>query len=260
MTYEAYLRGAERTLIEGWDFSALDNRMVEQPPPWDYRRLVTDHIGAANRLLDMGTGGGEFLASLDRLPAGVTATEGHPPNVEVAKRRLEPLGVAVVPLPEAADAPLPLPDNAFDLVINRHEYYDPQEVRRILAPGGVFVTQQVGGADVADLNTALAAGPPDFGDWTLDTARRQLTEAGFDITHAQTAQCRGEFRDIGAVLIYLKLVPWQIPGYDQDAYEPRLRALHDRITEQGPLTVSHHRFLLTARRPALSDTRQEPAG
>ena len=41
------------------------------------------------------------------------------------------------------DKPLPFADNSFDLVLNRHDSYDVNEVRRVLKPGGYFITQDV---------------------------------------------------------------------------------------------------------------------
>ncbi|CAM3261815.1 hypothetical protein OCAE111667_00205 [Occultella aeris] len=49
---------------------------------------------------------------------------------------------------------LPLPDATFAVVLDRHEAYDPAEVSRVLAPGGGFLTQQVGSADGTRLNVA----------------------------------------------------------------------------------------------------------
>ena len=37
------------------------------------------------------------------------------------------------------DKPLPFADNSFDLVLNRHDFYDVNEVRRVLKPGGYFI-------------------------------------------------------------------------------------------------------------------------
>ncbi len=70
-------------------------------------------------MLDMGTGGGEFLSSLAPFPPYTCATEAYPPNVPIAKARLEPLGIEVFQISE--DNFLPIPDNTLDLVINRHE-------------------------------------------------------------------------------------------------------------------------------------------
>ena len=84
----------------------------------------------------MGTGGGEFLAMLPSRPAITCATESYPPNILVARKRLEPLGVKMVAFEDDQD--LPLPDEAFELVINRHESFWLPEVYRILQPGAFF--------------------------------------------------------------------------------------------------------------------------
>jgi SAM-dependent methyltransferase len=79
------------------------------------------------------------------------AAEAWPPNVPVAAARLRALGIAVVQDEGAPEndtqhpgrGRLPFRDEAFDLVTNRHEAFQAAEVRRVLAPGGTFVTQQV---------------------------------------------------------------------------------------------------------------------
>lgn len=82
--------------LRGWDFRFLEGRWVEGATSWDYREKVLTYIEGAKVLLDMGTGGGEFLSSLLPLHAQTYATEGYAPNVPLAKARLEPLGVQVV--------------------------------------------------------------------------------------------------------------------------------------------------------------------
>jgi len=94
------------------------------------------------------------------LPAKTVATEGYAPNVQTARDRLSPLGVQVIAIDQETDHILPLADSTFDLIINRHEYYDPHEVRRILKPGGRFITQQVGGGEYPPLRTLLGDATP----------------------------------------------------------------------------------------------------
>ena len=56
------------------------------------------------------------------------------------------------------------------------------------------------------------------------------------------------FYDIGAVVLYLRIISWQIPGFDLASYDTALRALH-AIMESGTLLeVNAHRFLIIARR------------
>jgi SAM-dependent methyltransferase len=131
--------------FSGWDFSWLHGRWYEENPPWAYEALAAEEKDRANSLLDMGTGGGEFLASLAPLPAHTVATESYPPNIPIARARLEPLGVEVVTFTD--DKALPLESDQFDLIINRHESYSLPELNRLLKPGGRFFTQQVGSQD-----------------------------------------------------------------------------------------------------------------
>lgn len=48
----------------GWDFSALDGRLIADDPPWDFREMCAEAMAAQSSTLDMGTGGGEFLLKL----------------------------------------------------------------------------------------------------------------------------------------------------------------------------------------------------
>lgn len=247
--FEQLLAAAEAYTMEGWDWSALDGRYVEAGPLWDYRAEVTALLPTAHTLLDMGTGGGEFLSSLAPLPPECWATEAYPPNLPVAAARLEPLDVRVVAVEE--DARLPLPDAHFDLVINRHESFDPHEVRRILRPGGLFLTQQVGGQDNVELNQALQEKVTlSYGAWDATEAARQLRDVGLEVLDEREAFSPGQFVDIGAVVMYLRITPWQIDGFNVAAYHERLLALHRHMQAEGRLETRVHRFFVMARRPA----------
>ena len=94
--------------FSGWDFRYNHNRWIESPTSWDYPQLVRDYIQPEISLLDMDTGGGELLSSLQPLPKLTYATEAYPPNVIVARNTLEPLGVKVIQL--GADKSLPFAD------------------------------------------------------------------------------------------------------------------------------------------------------
>ena len=153
--FEQLIQEALAHSFSGWNFSWLDGRWHEVAPSWNYRQMVEDKTKNAASLLDMGTGGGEFLSSLPNLPPMTYATEGYAPNIPVAKERLEPLGIKVAQVVD--DNALPLPSTAFDLVVNRHESYALPEVLRILRPGGLFLTQQVGPRDCIELNQYLEA-------------------------------------------------------------------------------------------------------
>lgn len=247
-SFDSLLAQARAQPFQGWDFSHLVDRWWEEPPPWEYRQIIAREMAGVDTMLDMGTGGGELLAEMSDLPPSTWATEAYPPNIEVARATLEPLGVRVVPFEE--DHRLPLPDRAFDLIINRHESYAPRELRRLLVPGGRFVTQQVGGRDNWDLNEALGAPvSPEFADWSLEQATTDLQRAGFMIIDQREAFTRTLFYDVGAIVFYLQAVPWQIPDFTVERYRDRLHDVHEQIRRTGKLMTHSHRFLIVCDSP-----------
>ena len=248
--FEAYLAHSGGEMV-GWSFSSMTTagRMSTEQIPWSYGSLVIPLIDRATDMLDMGTGGGEILCNLRPLPANTHATEGWAPNVAVARERLEPLGVSVHGF-EREDDPLPFADQSLDLVLNRHESYDPAELSRVLRPGGALVTQQIGGQNDADLNELLGKPPADdYSHWTLDYAMEELRAAGLQVVDGQESFPATRFYDIGALIFYLKAVPWQIADFSIAAHRVQLYDIHLLIEQQGWLEVGGHRFLIHAESP-----------
>ena len=247
-SFDELIAEALEAHFSGWDFSWLAERWIISPLPWDYQHSVSAAFVGVGSLLDLGTGGGEFLASLAPLPHDTWATENYPPNMPIARDRLEPLGVHLVT--GVPDGALPFPDDRFDLVINRHESYDAAEVYRVLRPGGRFLTQQVGGTNNIRLNELLQDEVAfEFAFWTPDLAVRQLQAAGFEIVQQLEAFPETQVADIGAVVYHLRAVPWQVEGFSVETHHHRLAAIHSMIDREGALRLRSHRFYLEALKP-----------
>jgi SAM-dependent methyltransferase len=242
--------------VAGWDFSWFDGRATEERPPWGYARLLGERMakvaavpgGAA---LDLQTGGGEVLASIPVPPPVLVATESWPPNVEVARRTLAPLGGQVVAVPSEVDD-LPFPDASFDLVVSRHPVgvrWD--EVARVLKPGGSYFSQDVGDGSVRELTEFMLGPLPPTDGPTRDPkwSVRAAEAAGLEVTDVRQFRGRMEFGDVAAVVYFLRKVIWIVPGFTVDGYLHRLRALHEQIQAAGPFTATSARFLLGARKP-----------
>ncbi|HKL74679.1 MAG TPA: class I SAM-dependent methyltransferase [Halanaerobiales bacterium] len=246
--FEFYLHDSKKK-FSGWDFSYVSDtdRIAEFPLDWSYTSKIIKKLRNANSLLDMGTGGGEFLSLLKPLPVNSYATEGYEPNLPIAKERLEPLGVNVVKVEE--DNKLDFEDNYFDLVINRHEEYSAKEVKRVLKQNGYFITQQVGGKNCVELNKILDY-DGDFGmpEWQLDSAVNELKKEELKIIEKHEDFPGLRFYDIGAIIYYLKAVPWQIPDFSVDNYYDSLKKLHTQIQEKGYIDIEEHRFLIVAKK------------
>jgi SAM-dependent methyltransferase len=252
----AWLREEHARPFVGWDLSYIHGRRTDLTGhPWSLQDLYLEALTGSHRAVDVDTGDGRFVAQVHAeqpLPAGSVATEGYAPNVPIAAARLHPLGIPVVQtdfgVVEAGGAEtMPFRDAAFDLVLNRHGWFDAAEFRRVLQPGGRLVTQQVGSKTNLDLHRALGSTRADAG-WDLARARRELEAAGFAIEVAEEAFPITRYADAGAVAYYLKAIAWEIPDFDVDRYAEPLLALHRRIEREGHLDVGFHLFVLRTRR------------
>ncbi|HTD63183.1 MAG TPA: class I SAM-dependent methyltransferase [Verrucomicrobiae bacterium] len=236
--------------FSGWDFGHLRGRYSEEKPPWSYEDLAREALRGAQSAVDLGTGGGEVLARLaDAFPDCMVATEAYPPNWAVARERLAPGGASVVAY--AADevsSVLPFRDGSFDAVLDRHEAYDAREVSRVLAPGGVFLTQQVHGQSHADLLGWFGT-EPHWPDVTLDRLASDLVRAGLDIELARSSWGTISFLDVAALVYYLKAIPWEVPDFSVGRFRTELLGLQRRLDETGALRFNEGLFAIRARKP-----------
>jgi SAM-dependent methyltransferase len=257
---DALLDEAKRQPFVGWDFSWLRGRLDSQPLPWDYTATVVEHARSSPDLLELGTGGGEWLAELSYRPPRTVATEAWGPNVAIARARLRPLGVDVVQVTPARDntgkpvegtaSPLPFRDKAFHLVVDRHESFDVGEVARILVPGGWFITQQVDAGNDREYRALFGIDSPEpdpksrWASWLPG----QLERAGLRVVEQASAPLVQVIRDVGALAWGLNAIPWMVPGFSIDKYRARLREIQARIDRTGPITVRQRRFWARAQK------------
>jgi len=236
--------------FSGWDFSYIGDRVVNSPLSWSYTSIILPLIRKADHLLDMGTGGGEFLASLIPLPKFTSVTENYKPNVPIARSNLEPLGVKIFHCPD--EKKLPFGNEEFDLIINRHEDYYPKEVQRILKTNGLFITQQVGDQNDAKLRFILTGEKATEIDtkWNLEYASNELRENGFEIVDGKEGLTLTRIFDVGAIVYYLKAVPWELQGFSIDQYYAKLIELHHQISKNTFLDLprNNHRFVIISKK------------
>jgi len=247
--FDAFVAQGETAPIDGWDFSWLDGRASEERPSWGYAKLVAQRVETARAMLDLECGGGEMLASLARFPACLVAAEGYRPNVAVAARRLRPRGAYVVATNTDRPA-LPFADATFDLVTSRHPVITWwEEIARVLRPGGTYFSQQVGPHSVRALSEFMMGPLPPSSVREPELARTNAQSAGLQVSDLRCERLRMTFNDVGAVVYFLRLVIWIVPGFTVARYRDRLRALHEQIQRDGPFVAHATRFLIEATKP-----------
>jgi len=249
-SFDELVDEAASVSVDGWDFSWLDGRATEQRPSWGYQRLLRTKLAAATAGLDIQTGGGEVLAGAgaESFPPTLVATEGWPPNLARAIALLHPLGVVVVA--DDQEPPLPFADGAFDLVTSRHPAtVHWSEIARVLAPGGVYFAQHVGGGTNVEISEHFL-GPLDPSDHRdHDVEADQARAAGLEVVQCRNERLRLEFFDVGAMVFFLRKVVWTVPDFTFDRYRARLQEVHDQIQRDGVFRSTMSRTLLEAIKP-----------
>ncbi len=235
--------------IQGWDFSHISKRYIEEDKlPWDFKALIKNYLTDEMNLLDMETGGGEFLLELQHPVSKTSAIEGYKPNVAFCKNKLLPLGINF----KEADGGsiLPFDDNQFDIVTNRHGDYTCLEVKRVLKTNGLFLTQQVGAENDRELIKLLqpeikeAAFPNQY----LDIRKQELEETGFEILACGEVFQPIKFFDVGTLVWFAKIIEWEFVNFQVDNYLDNLYKAQEILERDGVIEGKIHRFYIAARK------------
>ena len=233
--------------IRGWDFSHIDGRCEEAELPWDYKAIIERYINKDMELLDYDTGGGEFLLSLNHPYDKTAATEGYPPNAELCKERLLPLGMDFKVCNDASA--IPFEDERFDLIINRHGDFDVKELYRLLKKGGLFITQQVGEDNDRELvEMVLPNAKKPFPHFNLKDQKRAFEAVGFEVIEEGEAFRPIQFYDMGAFVWFARIIEWEFPNFSVDSCFENLLEMQKKMEEQGSVEGTVHRYFIVARK------------
>ncbi|MDD5936693.1 MAG: class I SAM-dependent methyltransferase [Clostridiales bacterium] len=244
-----WLHEEEIAHIHGWDFSHINDKYEEENDlPWDYQTTIERYLLPEMKLLDIDTGGAEFLLSLNHPYQNLAATENYPPNVELCKEKLIPLGVDF----KKADGRVQLPfeDETFDIVINRHGDFNPKEIYRILKPNGIFITEQVGAENDRELVELLLNQMPPlpFPTQYLGKVRKSFEQIGFTTLEAKEAFRPIKFYEVGALVWFAHIIEWEFPGFNVKECLENLYRAQEILEQKGVIEGRIHRFLLVVKK------------
>ena len=221
--------------------------MESTEPDWDYIGLARTHATHSTHILDMATGDGEvYKKILTPAPqAECFACEGYRKNLPVAQDTLKESGVEVRMSRRVNQ--LPFCDNYFDLVLNRHGGFDAKELMRILAPNGVFLSQQIGSDNLDDL-CAYFGQPKQWHKRSHELLCSRLLDVGFVLEHNECWQGELIFHDVGALVYFLRASPWRVDKFSVLRFYPLLLQLQEQCEREGRLVFRSSRQLFIARK------------
>lgn len=245
---QIWLNEQEASNIHGWDFSHINGRYKEENDlPWDYKQIVLSYLKDDMKLLDIDTGGGEFLLSLRHPYHHTSATEGYPPNVSLCKQTLLPLGIDFKEMSRYDN--MPFDDDSFDMIINRHGNYNVEELYRVLKPNGLFITQQVGSHNDRELIELLCPDSPEsFQNAALHIQSELFRNAGFSILRSEEAYRPLRFYDVGALVWFARIIEWEFQGFSVESCFDRLLQAQQILERNGSVDGTIHRYLIVAKK------------
>ena len=135
---------------KGWDFSRM--RTSSPPPPWEYPEVVKRYLKLSNKVLDIGTGGGERFTELAPYFKSGIGIDVDPAMIKTANENSANLANLSFVLSDENIKELP---RDFNVVLNRHAPFNLKAVKNHLVEGGYFITQQVGEQNMLNIKRAL---------------------------------------------------------------------------------------------------------
>ncbi|MDD3277968.1 MAG: SAM-dependent methyltransferase [Lachnospiraceae bacterium] len=246
--YDNWKKEEKDAHILGWDFSHIYGRYEEENDlPWDYEKIVKSYLTNEKKIMDYDTGGAEFLLSLNHPYNMTAATEGYEPNVRLCEERLLPFGVDFKKCSSAEN--IPFENECFDLVLNRHGDFNPNEIHRLLKKQGIFITEQVGSENDRDLVEMVLPGTPQpFPELNLKAQREKFKAVGFEIIRAEECFKPIKFYDVGAFVWFAHIIEWEFPNFSVDKCFDKLMCMQKIVDEKGIIEGIIHRYLIVAKK------------
>ncbi len=218
-------------------------------PPFTFESTLDGLIDPTTRLLDQGTGGGERLLAHAARFGEAVGIDIEPGMIDTAERNRRSAGVENVSFVPADNAATRFPDASFDLITNRHSVLAIEETARLLAYGGHFLIQHVGGDNAANLFELFAWRSNFPSEWSEPLIAIKPHLEGFGLEAIESHEYRIDWwiHDIESLIFWLHSVPTPSTFDIEEHWIGINRAIEVLGDDRGIRTVEH-REMLVARR------------
>jgi hypothetical protein len=98
-----------------------------------------------------------------------------------------------------------------------------------------------------DLLAAFDA-KPQWPDATPEKYLPRLEAAGLEIINHQNWSGKLMFKDVGAIVYYLKAIPWLVPGFSVESHLEHLLKLQRSLDDGEALAFEARKYLIEARK------------
>jgi SAM-dependent methyltransferase len=195
--------------LEGWDFARL--RVGRDPVPWEYVEVVRKYLKPTDRVLDIGTGGGEIFFSLAACFGKGVGIDQDPEMVATARKNLAARSIDNISVLQMEASELQFDADEFEVVLLRHLRVYVSEIVRVLRPGGYFITQTVGQRSSLNFLNAFGWTPASFGPgwWQpVSELADQFRSHGCRVIAQGEYDVPTWFQDVASFMFWCMAVPW----------------------------------------------------
>ncbi len=235
--------------VIGWDFSDIAERTKTLGEKWDYVDLVKKYVNKEALLLDIGTGGGEILLKIAPFVKEAKGIDNSESMIKTAEKNLLKSRRSNVEFILADARSLPFQNESFDVVICRHSEFYPNEVSRVLKPGGIFITQQVGEKDKENIKKIFGRGQS-FGEPVgalMNKYIKELKNSGFKILREDSYNAVEYYANMKDLIFLLKNTPI-IPDFNIDKDSTFLREIEEKYKTKEGIKTNSYRFLIICKK------------
>ncbi len=231
--------------ITGWDWSRTRTRIA--PVPWEYGEVARRFLRPESRVLDVGTGGGEIFFGLAPYFDKGVGTDVSPRMISTARDNLPAELARKVSFEVTPADDLRFPDESFDVVLDRHAPMDPEEIHRVLRPSGVFITQQVGSKNTANIHEVFGIDPNRTFSAEMRAQVERFERLGCRVEATGEYNVRYWFLDVESLMFWLKAVGVQ-PELDIERHWRQVDEVVERYGTPEGIETNEHRELLIVRK------------
>lgn len=233
--------------LDGWNFSSL--KCTVEGKAWDFYEEAVKLIKKSDVLLDIGTGGGEKLLTIAETALLLIGIDISTKRIGDARYNLHASGTSNVRFFEMDSEELQFPNEFFNVITCRQSPFSAQEVARVLAHDGVFLTQQVSEHDKLNMADVFGRGNAACEDGTLKNKyMNELRDAGFQDIQAFDYDATEYYESHEDLIFLLKHTPI-VPNFGQNNHD---FALLDQFIEQYQtskgIKTNSKRFMIIARK------------
>jgi len=223
----------------GWDFSHMKTR--RQTVPWDYIEVVKKYVAKTDKVLDIGTGGGERFNTLaEYIKEGV----GVDVDEDMIQKANESCPQNMVYLCDGKE--LKKVVNEFDIVVNRHAPFDTASITDHLRDDGYFITQQVGEKNMSNIQAVIGTNsrPPSI-------TRAHFKGEALEVVAFLEYDVYYDVLNIESLIFWLNALDMVHTGMEGSLAIQELGKLNQILAtgvEDGVFRTNEHRYLVIAQK------------